>query len=187
MIYQMGVNSQNSNLKSYAAALWQRWASRGILTWATTLTPQASSTDSWATVGNQTVMDTTKESFRTAYNDWLRSGAPLDAVTKAPVAIGTSGALLAGTNGHPLKGYFEVADLAEMRETQASGRPATPATEPTRTPPAPPPWPPRSTPAFSSPAASRDCPCCRTSDQLFPRSGLPGAARSLRESNDEAD
>lgn len=83
---------------------------RGIGAYVCTVTPITSSTDSWATTGNQTV---TVGTPRTDYNDWIRAGCPVDASTLAPVAIGTAGALLAGQAGHPIRGYFEAADTVE--------------------------------------------------------------------------
>lgn len=90
-----------------------------------TLTPYTSSSDNWATVGAQTVRALPA---REQANDWLRDGCPIDPSTKAPVAVGTSGALRtvyitwngtafvhAGTRAedHPIAGAFEIADLVE--------------------------------------------------------------------------
>ena len=74
-----------------------------------TLTPISTSTDNWATIENQTAHAT--EAIRVAHNAWVRAGCPI--VSGAPVAVGTSGALLAGQPGHPIKGYIEVADSVE--------------------------------------------------------------------------
>jgi len=93
--------------------IWTRFAVRGIAVWQTTITPETTSTDSWATTGNQTTVSTSANTYRINYNNWLRAGAPIDPTTKAAVAIGTSGALLAGSAGHPLTGYFEIADIVE--------------------------------------------------------------------------
>lgn len=89
-----------------------RIALRGV--WQTTLTPQTNSTDGWATTGGQTIMDSTKETRRVAFNTWLRDGAPINA-SLAPQVPGSTGAavLRMGSTGHPLKGVFEAADLAE--------------------------------------------------------------------------
>ncbi len=92
-------------------ACWLRLKSRGAKVYQTTITPQSTSTDGWVTTVNQTTAAWNAQ--RTALNDWLRAGAPINGVTRAPVAIGTVGALLAGSSGHPLTGYFEAADLAE--------------------------------------------------------------------------
>lgn len=92
--------------------LWGYYADRGIKVYATTNTPNTTSTDSWATTTNQTL--TSSESIRTQLNDWLRDGAPIDATSKAAVPRGTtSNVLRAGSPGHPLVGYIEVADTVE--------------------------------------------------------------------------
>jgi lysophospholipase L1-like esterase len=68
-------------------SLWQAAAARGSAVFQTTLTPVTTSTDAWATTGNQTV--TANETRRAQLNDWIR------------------------TKPAPLTGYFEIADLAE--------------------------------------------------------------------------
>ena len=92
-------------------ALWTWAVARGMPVYQTTLLPQSSTTDSYATLGNQTTR--TGNTTRVSFNNWVRAGAPIDSTTKAAVAVGTSGALVAGATGHPLKGYFETADLVE--------------------------------------------------------------------------
>jgi lysophospholipase L1-like esterase len=81
------------------------------LVYATTCTPQTTSTDGWVTVINQTVANAGKETKRVQYNDWLRDGAPT--VGGVAVAVGTNPAVRAGEVGHPLFGFIEVATLAE--------------------------------------------------------------------------
>lgn len=76
----------------------------------TTLTPVSSSTDKWATVANQTT-SWGPGSPRVLHNNWVRAGCPI--VNGDPVAVGTSGALLAGQPGHPIVGYVDVADAVE--------------------------------------------------------------------------
>lgn len=115
------VNSLTSaNIQSDAVTAWtvmRRMAPYGV--YATTLTPQTTSTDGWATVGNQTVQyPADREPRRIAFNSWLRDGAPIDN-SGVPQAVGSTGVLRAGQAGHPLSGYFEVADLAET--TRNSG------------------------------------------------------------------
>jgi len=83
---------------------------RNLAFYPCTITPLASSTDSFLTVTNQTANSNT---VRTEYNEWLRAGAPISATTKLPVAIGTEGALLAGSVGHPVTEFVEVAYLVE--------------------------------------------------------------------------
>jgi hypothetical protein len=67
-----------------------------------TVVPQTTSTDSWATTANQTVM--AWESERVAYNQWLRDGAPVNTSTGNAAAVGASGGTIArvatyGTTG----------------------------------------------------------------------------------------
>lgn len=75
-------------------------AARGSRVIIRTLTPQTTSTDAWATAGNQT--PTSAEANRVAHNNWVRAGAPIDPTTKVAVAVGTVGALTAGSVGHPV-------------------------------------------------------------------------------------
>lgn len=95
-------------------AMWQTLWSRGAKVWATTLLPKVTSSDRFTTSSGQTpVTGFATGGIRSQFNAWLRGGAPINPTTFAPVAIGTAGALIAGTNPHPLKGYFEAADLVE--------------------------------------------------------------------------
>lgn len=77
----------------------------------TLILPRTTSTDGWATTTNQTPF--AGESQRVAYNNWVRAGCPINATTLAPVAVGTSGALLAGSFGHPITGFFDTASRLE--------------------------------------------------------------------------
>lgn len=86
--------------------------------WATTITPNTTSTDGWTTLGNQTI--TAFNANRVAHNDWLRDGAPISNGTAA--AVGTSSALRMGDEGHPCAGYFEIADLAESARNSGKWR-----------------------------------------------------------------
>jgi hypothetical protein len=88
---------------------WGFGSKRGLRVFQTTITPRTTSTDGWLTSGNQT--STGNESVRVAMNAWLRAGAPISA--GAAVAVGTTGATLAGQSGHPLYGVLEVTDLVE--------------------------------------------------------------------------
>lgn len=113
-----GINDLNGGgagsaptVKANLTKVWFKGYRRNQTVYQDTLLPWTTSTDAWSTTGNQTV--TVWEADRTAVNDWIRAGAPLDPTAFTPVAIGTSGALLAGVSGHPLKGYFEAADLGE--------------------------------------------------------------------------
>jgi hypothetical protein len=98
---------------------WQQMANRGCKVLAATCTPRTTSTDSWATVANQTALmpsspatgnfgpetsQTVPLSGRQLYNGWLRDVAPMTIATLTPVAIGTSGSGIGrcatyGTNG----------------------------------------------------------------------------------------
>lgn len=105
--------------------IW-RWASgRGQRVWQTTVTPRASSTDFWQTPENQTPTPSAgAETVRVDLNDWLRAGAPADAVTGAAVAVGTPGAVLAGTPAHPLTGgVLDVTDAVESARNSGVWKP----------------------------------------------------------------
>lgn len=91
--------------------LWNQQNGYGQRVIQTTITPNTTSTDGWATTGNQTPVNATVESHRVQLNDWLRGGAPMSG--GLAVAVGTSGALLAGDTGHPLYGYWEITDNVE--------------------------------------------------------------------------
>lgn len=104
-----------ATLQANNLRIWTELANRGMRVIQTTITPYTTSTDSFATVANQTLGASPYDNnIRTGYNDWLRDGAPIDATTKAAVAVGTSSNVLrAGAVGHPLYTYFEVADTVE--------------------------------------------------------------------------
>lgn len=78
-----------------------------------TLTPYTTSTDLWATTGNQTVASSPANAVRIAHNTWVRDNGPIDPTTKLPVATGTVGALRFGAAGHPIAGYLDVAAAVE--------------------------------------------------------------------------
>lgn len=85
---------------------------------ACTVTPSASSTDGYATLANQTASagttygGLTRHQRATAYNGWIRDGAPILAGVAAPGTTDPA-ALRAGDSGHPLAGWLEVADTVE--------------------------------------------------------------------------
>lgn len=115
-ICNLGVNDVKAGtaaatIEANLVKVWRAVAARGILVRQTTITPVTTSTDVWATTANQTV--TANEAIRVALNTWLRAGAPLDAGTLAVVSAGTSGALIAGQPGHPLRAVVELADTVE--------------------------------------------------------------------------
>jgi hypothetical protein len=116
VITHMGINdlvggASLSTMQTNMVAEWQALGAFGARVWQCTITPKTSSTDTWATTVNQTPF--AGDSVRQAVNNWIRAGSPLNPSTLAAVAIGTAGALLAGSTGHPLTGYFETADAVE--------------------------------------------------------------------------
>lgn len=86
----------------------------------TTITPYVTTTDRITTLANQTSF--TYNANRVLYNNWVRGGAPLDPTSLAPVAVGTSGAILYGHPLHPLAGYIEVADAVESARDSGKWR-----------------------------------------------------------------
>lgn len=128
LICNYGVNSLNSaTIQQDAVSAWARLAYLGRPIYVTTLTPQTSSTDSWATVGNQTILDATKETCRLAYNAWVRDGAPVLAGAPAAVGSAAAGTSRIGEAGHPTTGaagFLEVADLAESARDSGKWRSA---------------------------------------------------------------
>jgi lysophospholipase L1-like esterase len=116
-VVMLGINDVNqsnisaSQVADNLALVWRRAATRGLKVWGCTITPNSTSTDAWATVGNQT--PGTYEAKRLTVNAWIRAGAPLDPTALTYVAVGTPGAVVAGSATHPLRGYFETADTVE--------------------------------------------------------------------------
>jgi hypothetical protein len=111
-----GVNDISSDTVSVVQANlishWTELTSRGLKAWQYTLPPLVNtSTDLWATLTGQTA--STSNSKRVTLNAWIRAGSPIDSTSKAAVAPGTVGALLAGSTGHPLRGYIETSDSWE--------------------------------------------------------------------------
>lgn len=113
-----------ATLQATMLSLWTGQARRGRRVFHTTGTPASTSTDGWITTANQAVPTAGAEPIRVGFNNWLRAGAPIDPTTKAAVAVGTAGALLAGQTGHPLYGYYEVADTVESARDSGIWKPA---------------------------------------------------------------
>lgn len=122
VITEYGVNNINPALATYTLSQLQacvlNWATlianKGCRVYQTTLTPHTTSSDGWVTTGNQAINNSTENTTRIGFNDWVRDGAPIDATTKAAVAVGTStNVLRVGAYGHPLTGYHEIADRVE--------------------------------------------------------------------------
>lgn len=86
-----------------------------------TLTPRTTSTDGWATVANQTAI--AADPARVTHNTWVRAGCPIDPTTLAPVLPNTPNALLAGSFGHPITGWIEMADLVESSRNSGLWKP----------------------------------------------------------------
>jgi hypothetical protein len=106
-----------ATVQARLVAAWQHLAGLGLAVWQDTLLPVSTSTDGWVTTTNQTT--DSHNPVRSALNQWVRAGAPLDNAL-VPVTPGTSGALTAGTGGHPLTGTFDCATLVET-STHAYG------------------------------------------------------------------
>jgi hypothetical protein len=94
--------------KAALLASWKKQARRGAKVYQTTGTPKSTSTDDWKTTTSQGAQNSTDI---VAVNSWIRDGAPL--VGGVPAAVGASGALRAGAEGHPLAGWVEVAAAVE--------------------------------------------------------------------------
>jgi hypothetical protein len=77
---------------------------RGIPLYLCTIGPSTASTDSFATLGNQTLV--AGSPVRNTVNGWMRLGCPVDPSTFAPLDT-TNGALLAGQSGHPFVGVID--------------------------------------------------------------------------------
>lgn len=110
-ICQLGVNDLQQSqtaatIQSRAQTVWTELAKRGLRVWATQLGPFTNSTDSWATIANQTAWTTGgagqfgAASQWTTYNAWIADGAPIT-VEGATVR--------AGQSLHPLAGVISPA------------------------------------------------------------------------------
>jgi hypothetical protein len=110
-----------STMQSRMISYWTRLNSTGAKIWQITLTPKSTSTDGWTTTANQTT--DASNSVRVQVNNWIRDGAPM--LNGSGVATGSSaaGTLRAGTTGHPLAGYFEVADQVESARDSGLWKP----------------------------------------------------------------
>jgi len=99
-----------ATIKSSLVSWWKIHSDRGLACYGATVPPQTTSTDSWATVGNQT--PTSSNATRVSLNAWLRDGAPVDS-GGVPVSVGSAGTR-AGQTGHPLVATpWEFADAVE--------------------------------------------------------------------------
>lgn len=110
------VATYQANLLALGTAI----AGRGTRPLACTITPGTYTIDDWTTASGQYTQQDTQ---RQQCNAWLRAGLPIDPTTKAAVAVGTTGALLAGQAGHPFAIYKPgqyVVDPASIVEVDAS-------------------------------------------------------------------
>lgn len=62
-----------ATLQAQAQAAWAQYLSRGIKVWQCTLTPRTTSTDNWATTGNQTIVSSAAETLMQGFNSWIRA------------------------------------------------------------------------------------------------------------------
>lgn len=123
-IWEFATNDLGFSLaaqKANAIAGWDILSRRGMKVYCLTCCPHTSDSGGTTPAGN--------ESKRTGWNDWVRDGAPIDATTRAAVAIGTTtNVLRAATHPgvrasaeHPLWGCPDGTkpewDLADAMET----------------------------------------------------------------------
>jgi hypothetical protein len=119
-INDLGGGGTLASIQANMLAEWTWHANLGARVWQCTILPKTTSTDTWATTANQTAV--AFNASRTGLNDWIRAGAPI--VNGVAVAVGTSNAVVAGQPGHPLKGYFETADIVETSRNSGIWTPA---------------------------------------------------------------
>jgi lysophospholipase L1-like esterase len=111
-----GTNDLTSNpgsaiVQARMLELWGRLTDMGMMVRAATIPPRTTSTDAWATLANQTA--NASEPSRVTMNNWIRDGAPILAGVAVAAGSSAPGTLRTGAAGHPLVGYYEVADAAE--------------------------------------------------------------------------
>lgn len=77
----LGVNNLSgawpSPVQTQLHNLWAYFTALGLPIVQTTLTPQTTSTDAWATIENQTLLDAGREATRQSFNAYIRSSPPL--------------------------------------------------------------------------------------------------------------
>jgi hypothetical protein len=119
MVMQYGRNDLSggrtaAQLQADLVTAWRMGAQRGLRVIQTTITPRSATTDGWRTTGGQSFPSVPQETARVAVNNWIRDGAPVSTDGNfTPLAVGASSALRAGRGGHPLFGYWEIADRVE--------------------------------------------------------------------------
>lgn len=62
-----------ATVQAEAQSTWAPYLAAGIKVWQTTITPQTTSTDGWATTANQTVASSAAETVRVQFNAWIRA------------------------------------------------------------------------------------------------------------------
>lgn len=102
-----------AQLQTDLATIWRWCKDRGLPVWQTTITPRTNAGNTAAASVNFGP-EGGSGSERTKVNTWLRAGAPLDPTALTPVAVGTTGALVAGGSGHPLRAIVDVAAATEQ-------------------------------------------------------------------------
>lgn len=95
-----------AQLQADAQTAWTQMGRSGARVYQMTILPKTTSTDSWATKGNQTPVAPAFASggVKDTYNTWLRAGASLTINGKA---------LVAGQSGHPLTGLVDISSAVE--------------------------------------------------------------------------
>lgn len=126
IIINLGINDFTSLglslavTQAYAIAEWTALSVNGSRIWLPTLTPRSTSSDGWATLGNQTT--DANNANRVAWNNWVRDGAPILNGVAAATGSSATGTIRIGNSAHPVKGYFETADLAESARDSGKWR-----------------------------------------------------------------
>lgn len=105
-----------AQIQANLITIWSAGANRGQRVIQCTVTPLTTSTDGFVTTTNQS-FTSAQNTVRVNLNQWLRAGAPVTSASSlTPVAIGTVGALLMGSPGHPLFTVFDASTIAESSQ-----------------------------------------------------------------------
>lgn len=125
-VNDIGAGRSLAQIKADLIAVWTKTKTAlltGGLVFQSTITPSSTSTDSFATLANQTAaaqFSTVGTGTREQLNDWLRDGAPIVAGVAAP--IGTTLANRAGDGTHPLHHVLDLADAVESSRNSGKWR-----------------------------------------------------------------
>ena len=117
VVIEYGVNDLGgalisaAQLQTYLIQLALQNLRRGVSkVFIQTLTPESTCTSgTWQTVAEQTPLSFVTGT-RATHNAWVRGGCQINPTTLAPV---TSGGITAGSDGHPIAGWFDVAAQVE--------------------------------------------------------------------------